>query len=68
MMTAAEFCEALAQLGLSKGDAGELFGTDPRTPYRWARGDRPIPPTVAMLLRLMLRGKVTAHEITAAQS
>jgi transcriptional regulator with XRE-family HTH domain len=67
-MTATQFREALERLGLSQIGAARLFGADARTARRWALGEVGVPPTVAILLRLMLRGKVTAAEIAAAQS
>jgi len=46
---------------------GRLFGHGGRTERQWIAGDRKIPPTVAVLLRLMLRGKITAADIKRAK-
>jgi transcriptional regulator with XRE-family HTH domain len=53
-MTAAEFRAALAALGLSVRRAATVLGIGLRTAYAYARGERPIPHTVAKLLRASL--------------
>ena len=62
-MTPNQFRAALDKLGLSQLGAARLFGTGERTPRRWASGDAEIPEAVAILLRLMLAGKITADDI-----
>ncbi len=62
-MTAKQFQAALDRLKLSQLGAARLFGADGRTARRWASGERSIPPTVAILLKLMLAGKITADDI-----
>jgi len=62
-MTAKQFQSAIDRLGLSQVGAARLFGADPRTARRWALGERSIPEPIAILLRLMLAGKITAHDI-----
>jgi len=53
-MTAAQFSNALARLGLTQGQAAEFLGVSIRTTHGWAN-NKPIPEAVAKLLRLMLR-------------
>jgi hypothetical protein len=62
-MTAKQFQTALDRLGLSQLGAARLFGADGRTARRWAGGERDVPDTVAILLRLMLAVKITADDI-----
>ena len=62
-MTVKQFQAAIDRLGLSQVGAAKLFGADPRTARRWALGERSIPESVAILLRLMLAGKISADDI-----
>jgi len=62
-MTATQFRNALHRLKLSQRGAAKLLGADGRTARRWALGERGIPPSVAILLRLMVAGKITAEDI-----
>lgn len=64
IMTPTQFRAALARLELSQLGAARLFGVDARTARRWALGERSIPETAAILLRLMLAGKITADDIS----
>jgi hypothetical protein len=64
-MTAKQFQAAIDRLGLSQVGAARLFGADPRTSRRWALSERAIPESVAILLRLMLAGKITVDDIKA---
>lgn len=66
-MTARQFQVAIDRLGLSQVGAARLFGSDPRTARRWALGERSVPEPIAILLRLMLAGKVTTDDIRAVQ-
>jgi len=66
-MTANQFRAALDRLNLSQIGAARLFGTDPRTARRWALGERSIPECVAIVLRLLLAGKITTDDIEAAK-
>lgn len=66
-MTATQFRAALSRLDLSQIGAARMVGADPRTARRWALGERPIPECVAILLRLMLSGKITADDIERAR-
>ena len=65
-MTANQFRAALARLELSQLGAARLFGTGERTPRRWASGDAAVPPQVAILLRLLVAGKISMKDIEAA--
>jgi len=64
-MTAKQFQAAIDRLGLSQVGAARLLGADPRTARRWALGERSVPEPVAIILRLMLAGKITADDIKA---
>ena len=64
-MTAKQFQAALDRLKLSQLGAARLFGADGRTARRWASGERSIPPTVAILIKLMLAGKIKPDDIEA---
>jgi hypothetical protein len=62
-MTANQFRAALSRLDLSQVGAAKLVGADPRTGRRWALGERPIPACVAILLRLLMAGKITIEDV-----
>ena len=62
-MTANQFRTALDRLHLSQLEAARLFKSNDRTVRRWAIGERGVPPTVAILLKLMLSGKITADDL-----
>jgi hypothetical protein len=67
-MTPVQFRHALDRLKLSQLGAGRLFGAESeRTPRRWASGERSVPKSVAILLRLMLAGKVSVQDIEGVQ-
>jgi hypothetical protein len=66
-VTAAQFRTALGRLKLSQLGAGRLFGAESeRTPRRWASGERSVPTSVAILLRLMIAGKVSVEDVQNA--
>ena len=54
-MSADEFREAIAKLGLTQVEAAAALESDPRTVRRWALGERAIPGPVRVALRLMAR-------------
>lgn len=62
-MTAKQFQAAIDRLGLSQVGVARLLGADPRTARRWALDERSVPEPVAILLRLMLAGKISADDI-----
>jgi hypothetical protein len=65
-MTPEQINAALAKLGLSPKEAGRLFRHDERTVFRWKAGDRGIPQGIAILLHLMLDGKISKADVAAA--
>lgn len=66
-MTPNQYRVAIKRLDLSQVGAARLVGADPRTGRRWALGERPIPDCVAILLKLLLAGKITVADIEAVQ-
>jgi hypothetical protein len=66
-MTTKQYRAALDRLGLSQAKASALVGADPRTGRRWALGESDVPECVAILLRLLLAGKITADDIDAVR-
>lgn len=62
-MTADEYREALEVVGLTQGQAARFFNAGNRNARRWASGEQDIPPTVIMLLRLMVHFGVTADQV-----
>ena len=66
-MTANQFRAALDRLGLSQLGAARLFGTGERTPRRWALGERSVPPAIAILLRLLIAGKIGVEDIASVR-
>jgi len=62
-MTPNQFRAALDRLDLSQVGAARLVGADPRTGRRWALGERPVPECVAIILRLLVAGKITMADI-----
>lgn len=65
-MTPKQFRSALERLQLSQLGAARLVKADGRTARRWALGERAIPATVAILLRLLMAGKITIADVEAA--
>jgi len=66
-MTANQYRAALARLDLTQTGAAQLVGADPRTSRRWIAGETSIPESVAIILRLMLRGKISADDVEQAK-
>jgi len=62
-MTSSQFRAAIDRLGLSQTGTARLVGADGRTARRWALGERSVPEPVAIILRLMLAGKVTVDDV-----
>ena len=62
-MTPIQDREALRRLELSQLAAGRLLRIGPRTSRRWALGEARIPETAAMMLRLMVKGKISRDDI-----
>lgn len=66
-MTPRQFQSAIDRLGLSQVKAAKLVEVDPRTARKWVQGVNRVPECVAILLRLMLAGKVTIEDIEEAR-
>lgn len=66
-MTPNQFRTVIERLGLSQAKAAALVGADPRTGRRWALGERNVPECVAILLRLLIAGKLTIEDIDGAR-
>jgi hypothetical protein len=64
-MTATQYRNALSRLGLSQVGAARLFGVNDVTSRRWAKDG--VSGTVAILLRLMVAGKVTIEDVQKAR-
>jgi transcriptional regulator with XRE-family HTH domain len=55
-MSATEYRDALAKLGLTQVGAARLMGVSDRTSRRWASGEQDIPPPVERLIRAYIDG------------
>lgn len=66
-MTSNQYRAALKTLDLSQHRAAALLGLAPRTSAGYALGEYPVPPTVATLLRLLVKGKITPQDIKDAK-
>lgn len=64
-MTANQYRAALAKLELSQVGAARLFGVNAVTSRRWAKDG--VTGTAAILLRLLVRGKITVADVEAAR-
>lgn len=64
-MTPKQYRSAIERLGLSQVRAGELFGAAGRSGQNWAA--KGPPESVAILLRLMLAGKITETDVHNAR-
>lgn len=62
-MTADQYRTALKRLHLTQLAAGELFRVGARTSRRWALDESRIPDSVAMILQLMLKRRITVGDI-----
>jgi DNA-binding transcriptional regulator YiaG len=63
-VTPKQFNAALDSVGLSQVAAAKMFNANDRTVRRWALGERGIPPTVCILLRLLLSHKITLSDLS----
>jgi hypothetical protein len=61
-MTPIQYRNALRRLDLSQVGAARLFGADDRTGRRWISGERAVPECVAIVLRLLVAGKITTKD------
>jgi hypothetical protein len=62
-MTHDDYRLAIEKLGLSQVQAAKLFGANERTSRRWATGEHDIPVPVEIILRLMLRYRISPDEV-----
>jgi hypothetical protein len=61
-----QFRAALERLGLTQAGAAKLFKADERTARRWALGESDIPTGVAMLLNLLVAGRLRLKDVERA--
>lgn len=61
-MTPNQYRAALQRLGLSQAEAAEFLGLSVRTSHGYANGE-PIPKTVELVLKLMLRFELKPEEL-----
>jgi hypothetical protein len=66
-MTPKQFQATLDRLGLTQAGMARMIGSDPRTARHYAAGTRSVPECVAILLRLMLAGKITQEDVEGAR-
>jgi transcriptional regulator with XRE-family HTH domain len=64
-MSKTEFRKALEQLGLSQAQAAKLVGVDERTSRRYALREAAVPRYFALILRMMIKYKITPEEAEA---
>jgi plasmid maintenance system antidote protein VapI len=65
MMTGDEYEKAIEMLGLTQVAAARFLGVDDTTSRRWIADKHPIPDSTAMLLRVMIRYRLTPKSVTA---
>ncbi len=65
-MTPAELHDAMRRLGLSQIGAASLLRVNVRTIRRWQDGDAPVPFVVALVLRMLLDGRLTLRDISSS--
>ena len=65
-MSAGEYRTALEGVGLSQRGAARFFGIAERTSRTWALDEAPVHPTVALLLRYMVREGLSADDVKPA--
>jgi hypothetical protein len=58
-MSPKRYNEAVEELGWKVPDVAGFFDVTERHAFRWQAGDTPVPVPVAMLLELLVSGKVT---------
>jgi hypothetical protein len=66
-MSPKQFQTAIDRLGIPQTGWARLTERDPRTVRKWVAGTNRIPPEAAILLRLMLAGKITADDVNGAR-
>lgn len=63
VMTSQQYRAALKKLDISQQGAARLFKLGFRTSRRYALNEAKVPESIAILLRLMLAGKISAADI-----
>lgn len=63
-MTANQYRDALAKLGLSQHRAADWLGISRRASQGYALGEAKVPEPIAMLLRLMIRLKLKPNDVS----
>jgi hypothetical protein len=66
-MSPDELVRALAALALTQQGAARLFGHSDRAMRAWIAGDRMIPAGIAIVVRLLVAGKVTTADVADAR-
>jgi transposase-like protein len=64
-MNGTEYSKAIARLDLTQVEAARFLGVDDTTSRRWVADRSPIPRAVAMLLRLMIRYRLSPDHVSA---
>lgn len=62
-MTPDQYRKALAKLGVSQEGAADILGIGKRTSQGYALGESDVPEPLAVLLRLVLAGKITRRDL-----
>lgn len=62
-MSPEAYKRAIAKLGLSQVRAGKLLGVTARTGQAWALGERKIPRSAELLVKLLARGTITIDDL-----
>lgn len=65
-MTPREYLTILKRHALTQSWAGATFSKTTTSGRRWGLGDHPIPKPVAIVLRLIDRGKITPKDVADA--
>lgn len=61
-MTADEYSDTIARLGLSQNAAARLLGVDERTSRRWVSGERDVPEPAARFLQYLIATRKTGEQ------
>jgi hypothetical protein len=67
-MTGSEYQKAIERLGMTTDSAAHFLGIDPTTSRRWIKDPRPIPHSAALLLRVMLRYRLSVEAVRRANA
>jgi hypothetical protein len=62
-MNGAEYEKAIARLDLTKVEAARFLGVDDTTSRRWIGDKSPVPRSVVILLRLMIRYRLSPDHV-----